>query len=152
MFQRRALARAGSIRVNAVAGSISLAGGVNGSARASTDSGRFGADALDLGNLSVLNSAVNGGGFFSELELRQRGAGDLTVAAGDIVRARNFADRRSGQCAGQRCRRRAWCKWWRRYAFWAQRGQRLGLNSCERHFCNGRWRQRGAPRRPLARC
>lgn len=79
--------KAGSISVNAAAESISLAGGMNGRARASSDSGRFSADALGLGNLSVLNSALNGGGFFSELDLRQRGAGDLIVAAGDTVRA-----------------------------------------------------------------
>lgn len=79
--------KAGSISVSAAAGSVSLAGGVNGRAEASSDSGRFSADAWDLGNFSVLNSTLNSGGFLSELDLRQRGVGDLIVAASDTVRA-----------------------------------------------------------------
>lgn len=80
---------AGAMELIAVNGAVSLGGMLSGTAANAVDSGRVLIDAQTLGNLSELNIALNSGGVFAEREFRQRGTGDLVVAAGagNTVRA-----------------------------------------------------------------
>jgi filamentous hemagglutinin family protein len=81
---------AGSISIEATAGTVDLGGQLAGTARAAADSGRFEADAQNIENFAALNTTLNAGGFIAEREFRQR-AGDLTVAGGDSIRAQNVS-------------------------------------------------------------
>ncbi|PZO12626.1 MAG: filamentous hemagglutinin [Burkholderiales bacterium] len=101
-------ADAGTLVLNAARGRVTLHdNNVLGHARADADGqrgqgSRVRVDAGTLANASVINRALNTGGFDGERTLRARG-GDLNVAAGDTVSAKRVtlsADAGSIQVAG----------------------------------------------------
>jgi filamentous hemagglutinin len=73
--------RAGTLKLYAPGGAITLGGTLQGDALAAGDSGRLFADAAVLGALDSINATLNDGGFFNARRLRQRGVGDLVVGS-----------------------------------------------------------------------
>lgn len=80
---------AGTVKALA-AGAVDIAAGaLRGEAAAGNTGGSFVLDSGSLGNFSVLNEALNQGGFDASRELRIRN-GDVTIAGNDVVRADRF--------------------------------------------------------------
>ncbi|HEY5759185.1 MAG TPA: filamentous hemagglutinin N-terminal domain-containing protein, partial [Steroidobacter sp.] len=84
-------ADAGSIELTAAAGSLQVAGTLDGSAEGAGTGGSFGADAQNLGDFNSLTQQLGSSGFAGDLSFRQRGAGDLVVANGAAVRGTSVA-------------------------------------------------------------
>lgn len=84
-------ADAGSIKLTAAAGSLQVAGTLDGSAEGAGTGGSFGADAQNLGDFSALTQQLGSSGFAGDLSFRQRGVGDLVVANGAAVRGTSVA-------------------------------------------------------------
>ena len=80
----------GAGRVSLRGAELTLAGNLRGQAGAGARSGSVDIDAMTLGDFSVLNTALNAGGFAEERQIRQR-QGDLRVAATDDVKARRVS-------------------------------------------------------------
>src|SRR5262249_51499524 len=94
-------AGAGTLNVTASHGTAMFAGTLN--ATAPDEDGSVSLDVGTLADFSALNGTLNGAGFGGQRDLRIR-AGDVDVASGDVVRARNFhltADAGSINVAGQ---------------------------------------------------
>ncbi len=81
---------AGSLRI--AADTVALQGTLQGTAEATAASGRFALDVKrgDLLDFSVLNTALNSGGFNEAREIRYR-QGDLRVRAADVVQGRELS-------------------------------------------------------------
>jgi filamentous hemagglutinin family protein len=82
---------AGTLIVHAPGGRVVLAGELDGAATTAAASGTARIDAAQLGDLSTLNATLNAGGFEAERSLRQRGSGDLLLAAGSTLRSLEVA-------------------------------------------------------------
>ncbi|MCB5190616.1 filamentous hemagglutinin family protein [Methylobacillus arboreus] len=81
---------AGSIRMSAVHGNVSVAqGSLKGEAGDGKTAGSFSLDSGRLSDLSALNAVLNAGGFNAGRELRVR-TGDVNIAAADVVNAESF--------------------------------------------------------------
>jgi filamentous hemagglutinin len=84
---------AGHLGIRAANGLADLRGQVLASAENGTSGGRFDLDAQSFGDFATLNRNVLQGGFTEAIHVRQRGAGDLVVAAGEesVVRAHDVS-------------------------------------------------------------
>lgn len=81
---------AGTVVVNAVKGSATLAAGaLEGRAIAGNQAGSFVLDAATVTDLSGLNNSLNTGGFNATRDMRIR-TGDLSITAGDNIQAQQF--------------------------------------------------------------
>ncbi|MCB5188723.1 filamentous hemagglutinin family protein [Methylobacillus caricis] len=81
---------AGTLKMSATAGDVNIAAGtLHGQAAQGQTSGSFVLDSATLAGFSGLNDALNSGGFNASRELRIRN-GDVTIAAGDTVKASHF--------------------------------------------------------------
>lgn len=81
---------AGTISMTAQNGQVSVADGtLHGQAGAGMRGGSFVLDSATVNSFSVLNAALNAGGFDASRNLRLR-QGDLQIAAGDTVKASNI--------------------------------------------------------------
>ncbi len=78
-------AAAGSISLTAVAGTVTATGQLRGSS--ATTGGSFSIDAAEVAGLAGLDPLLETGGFTGARSYRQRGPGDLTVEAGQLIRA-----------------------------------------------------------------
>lgn len=81
---------AGTVRMTAVNGSVNVAEGtLQGAAAEGKTAGNFVLDSRQLADFSVLNSALNAGGFNASRNLRIR-SGDVTIAQADSVNAQKL--------------------------------------------------------------
>lgn len=80
---------AGTMKLVAVNGSVTVGGTLNGQAAAGQQAGSFVLDTGTLPDFSGLNTALNNGGFSASRDMRVRN-GDVMVAAGDTVTANRF--------------------------------------------------------------
>lgn len=93
---------AGKLSMLASNGAVTVDGSLNGQAISGRQGGSFELDTGTLADFSALNSKLNAGGFAESRDMRVRN-GDVEIAAGDTVTAREFvlaADRGKIDVAG----------------------------------------------------
>jgi len=81
-------ADAGSLAIMAKSGSITADGALQGAGGSGKRGGSFNSDSATLASIGNLNTALNAGGFNESREVRLR-SGNLEIAAGETVTARN---------------------------------------------------------------
>jgi filamentous hemagglutinin len=80
----------GSLTMSAPGGTVSLGGALKGTGGSGT-AASVSIDAQGFGDFGVLDQLLNSGGFAGEWTLRQRGPGDLVLAAGSTITANSVS-------------------------------------------------------------
>jgi hypothetical protein len=80
----------GSLSMSAPAGTVSLGGALKGTGGSGTGAS-VSIDAQSFGDFGTLDQLLNSGGFAGGWTLRQRGSGDLVLAAGSTITANNVS-------------------------------------------------------------